>query len=107
LDLKKVTLVFHLGQNRKETMMEKVNVDYEYLTADLLRKVAAAYPEGFKENDVIVFSETDTELEDRVKIKLDNKVYLIKKSLVDNSPDTFDEGYFKSLGKEPEGDSDA
>jgi hypothetical protein len=95
------------GQKGKETMMKKVNVDYEYLTADLLRKVAAAYPDGFKENDVIVFSETDTELEDRVKIKLDNKVYLIKKSLVENSTDTFDEEYFKSLGGEPEGNCDA
>ncbi|WP_431129415.1 hypothetical protein [Flagellimonas flava] len=87
--------------------MKKVNIDYEYLTADLLRRVAAAYPDGFKENDVIVFSEVETELEDRVKIVLDNKVYLVKKSLVENLPDTFDDEYFKSIGGEPEGNCDA
>lgn len=87
--------------------MKKIDVDYEYLTTDLLRKVALAYPEGFKEQDVIVLSEVSSQLEDRIKVVLDNKIFLIKKSLMDNSPDTFDDDYFKLLGKEPEGDSDA
>ncbi|WP_420321400.1 hypothetical protein [Flagellimonas sp.] len=82
--------------------MKKIDIDYEYLTADLLRKVALAHPEGFKEQDVIVLSEVSSQLEDRIKVVLDNKVFLIKKSLVENLPDTFDDEYFKSLGGDPE-----
>ncbi|RDY58602.1 hypothetical protein [Flagellimonas nanhaiensis] len=82
--------------------MKKIDVDYEYLTADLLKRIAQVNPEGFKEHDVIVLSEVDSELEDRIKVVLDNKVFLIKKSLVETLPDTFDDEYFKSLKENQE-----
>ena len=75
--------------------MKNVSIDYSYLTIDLLKAVAKAYPDGFKENDVIRLSEVNSELKNRIKVVLNDTVFLIKEAdLNKENHDLFDDDYF-------------
>jgi len=87
--------------------MKKVAVDFKNLTPEVIEAIAKAYPEGFIDSDVISFTNVDIEMEDRVKVILNDKVFLIKKTLIEDAiSDKFDDDYFSSLSKGEE-DCDA
>ncbi|QHI39120.1 hypothetical protein IMCC3317_45210 [Kordia antarctica] len=63
--------------------MKKVTIDFEdYLSPEMIKAIATMYKDGFKESDVISFSEVDIEMEDRVKFNLNDIIFLVKKSTI-------------------------
>ncbi|WP_027395117.1 hypothetical protein [Aquimarina latercula] len=88
--------------------MKKITVNFENINNELLKEIAKAYPNGFIESDVISFSDVDPKMEDRVKVVLENSMYLIKKStLEDSESSNFDNEYFESFTKEKDKGCDA
>jgi hypothetical protein len=84
--------------------MKKVAVDFKFLTQDLLEEIVQVYPQGFTEADLISFKNVDNEIEHRVKVVLNDTLFLIKKNslskmLNDKFDDKFDDAYFSSLPK--------
>lgn len=59
-------------------IMKKVTVDFSDLSTEVIKAVALIYKDGFKQSDVIRFSEVDKEMDDRVKVILNNTLFLIK-----------------------------
>lgn len=83
--------------------MKKIAVDFDDITNEVMVAIAKQYPQGFVESDIVSFSSFNGELEDRVKLLLNETVYLIKKSTIEDwSSPRYEEGYFKSLGDEEE-----
>jgi len=82
--------------------MKKINIEFQDVTPELIVAIANAYPKGFADNDVLTFKQVDEEMEDRVKIILNDTLFLIKKSFLDEAGiSKFDTDYFRSL---PRGD---
>lgn len=84
--------------------MKKVAVDFKFLTPDLLEEIVQVYPNGFSEADVISFTNIDLEIEHRVKVVLNGRLFLIKKNYVSKMlngqfDDKFDDEYFTTLRK--------
>lgn len=83
--------------------MKKIAIDFEDITNEVMEAIAKQYPQGFVESDVVRFSNFNGELEDRVKLILDDAVYLIKKSTIEDwSAHRYEDGYFKTQGNEEE-----
>ena len=87
--------------------MKKVAVDFKFLTPELLESIVKAYPHGFTDTDVISFTNVNNEVEHRVKVILNDTLFLIKKNslskmLDERHEDKFDEDYFSSLPKDDE-----
>ncbi|PCE63000.1 hypothetical protein [Sediminicola luteus] len=79
--------------------MEHVNIDFGFLDKELIQAIKAVYPEGFNEYDVISFSSTTGQTEDRVRLVVKDKVLLLKKSVAQEFPEIFDDAYFEELKK--------
>ncbi|MDD7885045.1 hypothetical protein [Flavivirga sp. 57AJ16] len=74
--------------------MKKVKVDFSYLDPEVIKAVALTYKKGFKESDVIRFSEVEKEMEDRVKIIINDTLFLIKMASVNNIiNDVYDDSF--------------
>lgn len=83
--------------------MKKIDVDFQDVTEEMIRAFAKAFPNEFVESDVIRLANIDQEMEDRVKLVIDDALFLIKKSYLDDAMiDKFDRDYFKSLPREDE-----
>ena len=83
--------------------MKKVAVNFENITTEIMQAIAKQYPQGFIESDIVSFSSFNDALEDRVKLLLNETVYLIKKSVIEDwSIYKYEEGYFKTFGNEDE-----
>ena len=83
--------------------MKKVEVDFKYLNPETIKALAKACPHGFAESEVISFTEVDKDMGDRIKIILNDTLFLINKTnLEDAVLSTFDEDYFSSLPREDE-----
>jgi len=77
--------------------MKKVKVDFRYVTPELVSKIVTAYPKGFLNSDVITFSRAASEDIEMVKLEIDDVLYVIKKSAIDDAAELFDDNYFSSL----------
>ncbi len=78
--------------------MKNISVDYEYITSGMVKAIAQAYPDGFKNMDVITLSEVNSDLEDRVRVEVNGTLFLIKKTeLGEALSDKFDDEYFEEL----------
>ncbi len=87
--------------NSKTNLPKKITVNFENINDELLKEIAKAYPEGFINSDVISFSDVDSKMEDRIKIVLENSVYLIKKSSLENIESSdYENEYLESNNKE-------
>ncbi|GAA4273128.1 hypothetical protein U6A24_07620 [Aquimarina gracilis] len=82
--------------------MEKVKVDFRYLTPELVSKIVAAYPNGFANSDVMTFACAANEDIEMIKLEIDDTLYLIKKSAIDDAAELFDDNYFSSLQRKDE-----
>ena len=83
--------------------MKKIDVDFQDLTEEMIRSLAKAFPHEFAESDVIRLAHIDRDLEDRVKLIIDDALFLVKKSYLDDAMiDKFDRAYFKSLPRNDE-----
>ena len=82
--------------------MKKVAIDFDdYLSPQMLKSITMLYKDGFKESDVVSFSEVDNELEDRMKVALNGTLFLIKKSTVQ---DVLDGKYEEDIMTPPKDD---
>ena len=83
--------------------MKKITVNFEDITTEVVQAIAKQYPQGFIESDIVSFSGLNDAMEDRVKLLLNETVYLIKKSAIEDwSVNRYEEGYFKTFGNEEE-----
>jgi len=82
--------------------IKKVKVDFRYVTPELVSKIVTAYPKGFVNSDVITFSRTVSKDVEMVKLEIDDVLYLIKKSAIDDAAELFDDDYFSSLYRKDE-----
>ncbi|WP_027392482.1 hypothetical protein [Aquimarina latercula] len=88
--------------------MKNISVDYKYLTLDLIKAIAKEYPNGFKEMDVITLSEVNSELQDRVRLVINDTLFLIKKTELEEAmSDKFDDEYFDTLKTQSKESCDA
>jgi len=58
--------------------MKRVIVDYHNLTPDILKLIKNKYPEGYSDNDMIVFKNTKNETIKAIEITTKNEDYLVK-----------------------------
>ena len=79
--------------------MKKIAVNFEDITNEVIEAIAKEYPQGFIESDIISFSSNlNTKMEDRVKLIVNEKLYLIKKAIINDVLTLrYEEGYFSSL----------
>lgn len=61
--------------------MKKIRVDFEHIDSNFLEFLAANYPDGFSECEVLKFTLNGKEDESRVKIFMGDTVYLVQKSV--------------------------
>jgi len=86
--------------------MRKVAVDFKNLTPEIIDEIIKVYPQGFAETDMISFTSVDGEIENCIKVIVDDTLFMIKKEVLkkvliadDRFDDKFDEEYFSSLPK--------
>ncbi|WGD34597.1 hypothetical protein [Olleya sp. YS] len=60
--------------------MRRVIVDYKKLTPEVLNLLTQKYPDGYGDNDIIVFDNHKNETIEAVEIKTDDTIYLVKVS---------------------------
>ncbi len=69
--------------------MKRVIVDYIKIPEDILQKLVEKYPLGYKNRDIITFTNAKGERVEAVELKTDDTCYLVKVSqkLVDKMDD--------------------
>ena len=58
--------------------MQKIIVDYKKLTPEILELLSEKYPDGYGDNDIIVFDDHHNQTIEAVEVKTDNTHYLVK-----------------------------
>jgi len=58
--------------------MKRVIVDYKKLTPEILNLLKNLYPDGYGDDDIIVFDNHRNERIEAVEVKTDGTVYLVK-----------------------------
>lgn len=89
--------------------MKKIEVNFNDITQEVIDAITMQYPQGFVESDIISFAHLNNAMEDRIKIKVGEVLYLVKKSVIEDWEGAkYEDGYFKSLNTEdPTSDVDA
>lgn len=87
--------------------MRKVAVDFIDLTPEIIDEIVKVYPQGFSENDVVSFTDVNGELDHRIKVRIKDTLFMIKKrnlekELNDKFGDKYDEDYFSNLNNDDE-----
>lgn len=69
--------------------MKRIIVDYKKLTNEILKMISERYPDGYTDNDIIVFRNKDNEIIEAIEVKTDDTIYLVKvgKKLADSLED--------------------
>ncbi|MEN8928063.1 MAG: hypothetical protein ABF242_06870 [Flavobacteriales bacterium] len=69
--------------------MKRVIVDYIKIPEDILQKLVEKYPLGYKNRDIITFTNAKGERVEAVELKTEDTIYLVKVSqkLVDKMDD--------------------
>ncbi len=58
--------------------MQKIIVDYKKLTPQILKLLNAKYPDGYDDDDIIVFDNHHNQTVEAVEVKTDDIHYLVK-----------------------------
>lgn len=58
--------------------MRRVIVDYKKLTPEVLELLTEKYPDGYNDDDVIVFDNHKNETIEAVEVKTDDTIYLVR-----------------------------
>jgi hypothetical protein len=66
--------------------MRRIIVDYKKITNEILKMISERYPDGYNDNDIIVFRNKDNEIIEAIEVKTEDTVYLVKvgKKLADS-----------------------
>ncbi|MDP3352206.1 MAG: DNA primase [Flavobacteriaceae bacterium] len=66
--------------------MRRIIVDYKKLTNEILKMISERYPDGYNDNDIIVFRNKDNEIIEAIEVKTEDTIYLVKvgKKLADS-----------------------
>lgn len=60
--------------------MRRVIVDYKKLTPEVLNLLTQKYPDGYGDDDIIVFDNHKNEIVEAVEVKTEDTTYLVKVS---------------------------
>ncbi len=60
--------------------MRRVIVDYKKLTPEILELLSERFPDGYNDNDIIVFDNHKNETIEAVEVKTNDSIYLVKVS---------------------------
>lgn len=60
--------------------MRRVIVDYKKLTPEVLNLLTQKFPDGYGDNDIIIFDNHKNETIEAVEVKTDDTIYLVKVS---------------------------
>ncbi|WP_055444732.1 hypothetical protein [Lacinutrix himadriensis] len=60
--------------------MRRIIVDYKKLTPELLDLLTQKFPDGYGDNDIIVFDNHKNETIEAVEVKTEDAIYLVKVS---------------------------
>ncbi|MBT8272750.1 MAG: hypothetical protein KJO77_03020 [Bacteroidia bacterium] len=58
--------------------MKRVIIDYKKLTPEILTLLTEKFPDGYGDNDIIVFNNHHNETIEAVEVKTDDTIYLVK-----------------------------
>ncbi|MBT8204078.1 MAG: hypothetical protein KJP14_03650 [Eudoraea sp.] len=58
--------------------MRRVIVDYKKLTSDILDLLVERYPDGYDEDDIITYKNSQNEVVECVEVRTDDTAYLVK-----------------------------
>ena len=61
--------------------MKRIIVDYKKLTQNILDLLVGKYPDGYNDNDIIMFKNAAGELVEAVEVRTDDTIYLVKVSI--------------------------
>ena len=60
--------------------MQRLIVDYKKLTPELLELLTQKFPDGYGDNDIIIFDNHRNETIEAVEVKTEDVIYLVKVS---------------------------
>lgn len=60
--------------------MKRVIIDYKKLTPEILSLLTQKFPDGYGDNDIIVFDNHHNETIEAVEVKTEDTIYLVKVS---------------------------
>ena len=60
--------------------MRRIIVDYAKLTNDILSMLVEKFPEGYEDNDIVRFRNSQNELIEAVEVRTEDTIYLVKVS---------------------------
>lgn len=63
-----------------KTVMKRVIVNFKKLTPEIMAKLVDKYPEGYGDDDVIVFKNSKNETVEAVELRTEECLYLVKVS---------------------------
>jgi DNA-directed RNA polymerase subunit delta len=84
--------------------MKRVIVDYIKIPEDILQKLVEKYPLGYKNRDIITFTNAKGERVEAVELKTEDTIYLVKVS--QKLEDKMDDYIFDEDEEEDDLDSD-
>ncbi|WP_452230265.1 MULTISPECIES: hypothetical protein [unclassified Lacinutrix] len=60
--------------------MQRLIVDYKKLTPELLELLTQKFPDGYGDNDIIIFDNHKNQTIEAVEVKTEDAIYLVKVS---------------------------
>jgi hypothetical protein len=60
--------------------MKRIIVDLKKLTPKIFKLLTQKFPDGYSDNDIIVFENLNNEIIEAVEVKTDDTIYLVKVS---------------------------
>ncbi|MCF6294489.1 MAG: hypothetical protein L3J25_02215 [Flavobacteriaceae bacterium] len=60
--------------------MKRIIVDLKKLTPDIFTLLTQKFPDGYNDNDIIVFENHNNEIIEAVEVKTDDTIYMVKVS---------------------------
>ncbi|RLD29363.1 MAG: hypothetical protein DRI75_03475 [Bacteroidetes bacterium] len=60
--------------------MKRIIVDLKKLTPDIFALLTKKFPDGYNDNNIIVFDNHNNEIIEAVEVKTDDTIYLVKVS---------------------------
>ena len=58
--------------------MKRIIIDYKKLTPDILNLLVTKFPDGYGDNDIIVFDNHKNETIEAVQVETQDAIYLVK-----------------------------
>ncbi len=63
---------------KNQTPLKRVIVDFKKLNEEILSLLVEKFPDGYSDNDVIVFKNAKGETIEAVEVRTDDTIYLVK-----------------------------